>query len=384
MSETTKRKILLVEDEALIALSERRVLERNGYEVTVAHSGASAIEAFKSQRDIDLVLMDIDLGPGMDGTVAAGAILSDGEVPVVFLSSHTEPEVVAKTEKITSYGYVAKSSGETVLLATIRMAFRLFEARVNERIALQRLHHSRDLMRYIIAHARSAIAVHDRDLNYLYVSDEYLRSFEVRSPEVIGRHHYEVFPDLPQKWREVHRRSLRGEVVTAEDDVYERADGQVLWTRWECRPWYEDDGRIGGIVINTEVTDRMRRLQKIFVENRDFLRTLLATTFEGFCIVDSCGRVLEVNSAFRTLTGYAETELTSMSIWDIDANDDQADAEARMARLRREGVERFATQLRRKDGELVTVQVSASVISRDTPSYVAFFLPVGGAGGSVN
>jgi PAS domain S-box-containing protein len=72
--------------------------------------------------------MDIDLGEGMDGTEVARAILQDHDIPVVFLSSHIEKEVVEKTEKITSYGYVVKNTGITVLDASIKMAFKLFEA----------------------------------------------------------------------------------------------------------------------------------------------------------------------------------------------------------------------------------------------------------------
>lgn len=70
--------------------------------------------------------MDIDLGKGIDGTDAAQIILQSREIPVVFFSNHTESEIVEKTEKITSYGYVVKNSGETVLLASIKMAFKLF------------------------------------------------------------------------------------------------------------------------------------------------------------------------------------------------------------------------------------------------------------------
>ena len=84
--------------------------------------------ASEARGGIDLILMDIDLGPGMDGTEAAREILTRHDIPVVFLSSHTEQEVVNKTEKITSYGYVVKNAGITVLTASIRMAFRLFEA----------------------------------------------------------------------------------------------------------------------------------------------------------------------------------------------------------------------------------------------------------------
>ena len=130
------------------------------------------------------------------------------------------------------------------------------------RRAEARLAHLRQLMDYVIAHARSAIAVHDRELRYIYVSERYLREYNVAAQDVIGRHHYDVFPDLPQRWRDVHQRALRGEVSSAEEDPYPRADGSIEWTRWECRPWYESDGSIGGIVIYTEVITERKRAEE--------------------------------------------------------------------------------------------------------------------------
>lgn len=110
-------------------MAESRSLERNGFQVHVANSGEAAVALVETGLRVDLVLMDIDLGAGMDGTEAARRILALRDLPVVFLSAHTEPLVVERTEGITSYGYIVKNSGETVLLASIRMAFRLFEAR---------------------------------------------------------------------------------------------------------------------------------------------------------------------------------------------------------------------------------------------------------------
>jgi PAS domain S-box-containing protein len=131
------RSILLVEDEAIIAMVESKLLERNGYAVSAVMSGEKAIEVVK-EDNFDLILMDIDLGPGkMTGTKAAEIILEDHDIPIVFLSSHTEQAIVEKTEGITSYGYIVKNSGDTVLLASIKMAFRLFEAKKYEKRKLE-------------------------------------------------------------------------------------------------------------------------------------------------------------------------------------------------------------------------------------------------------
>jgi CheY-like chemotaxis protein len=76
MSPRTPPRILLVEDEAVIALAERKTLERHGFSVELAHSGKDAVEAMGNDPEYDLVLMDIDLGSGMDGTEAAERILA--------------------------------------------------------------------------------------------------------------------------------------------------------------------------------------------------------------------------------------------------------------------------------------------------------------------
>ncbi|MGV8118420.1 MAG: sensor histidine kinase [Candidatus Xenobiia bacterium LiM19] len=129
--EEIQKTIMLVEDEAIIAMDEAETLKNAGYNVITVSSGEAAISTVNKTPDIDLILMDINLGRGMDGTEAAERILQNHEIPIVFLSSHTSPEVVARTEKVTFYGYVVKNSGSTVLFASIRMAFRLNEAHQN-------------------------------------------------------------------------------------------------------------------------------------------------------------------------------------------------------------------------------------------------------------
>jgi CheY-like chemotaxis protein len=120
--------LLLVEDEAIIALDEKRRLEARGHRVLQASSGEDAIELVRSGKEhIDLILMDIDLGPGMDGTDAAVEIMKERDLPIIFLSSQTEEAVIERTKSITSYGYVTKHSGTVILDTSIRMAIKLFQ-----------------------------------------------------------------------------------------------------------------------------------------------------------------------------------------------------------------------------------------------------------------
>jgi len=124
--------ILLVEDDAVIAMNESKELINHGYNVIPVLNSHKALEAISDHnRVIDLILMDINLGNNLDGTEVAKIILKNHDIPLLFLSNYTESEIVEKTENIIFYGYVVKDSGFTVLDASIKMAFKLHQAYQN-------------------------------------------------------------------------------------------------------------------------------------------------------------------------------------------------------------------------------------------------------------
>jgi len=176
------------------------------------------------------------------------------------------------------------------------------------RMAQEKARSFQDLMRYVIEYSRGAVAVHDRDLNYLYVSRSYLESYRAKEEEVIGRHHYEVFPDLPQKWRKIHQLALKGVVSSAEEDPFVREDGTVDWTRWECRPWYESTGRIGGIIIYTEVINHQKEIERMIYNERERFKTTLLSVGDGVISTDEKGRIVMMNPAAAQLTGWGQDE----------------------------------------------------------------------------
>jgi len=174
--------------------------------------------------------------------------------------------------------------------------------------AEEELIHSHDLIKYILKHNTSGVAVHDKDMKYMYVSQRYLDRYKIEEKDVIGKHHYEIFPDLPQKWRDVHKRSLKGEVISKDEDPYYREDGSIVWTKWESRPWYEKDGSIGGIIIYTEViTDQKEMEAKIYKEREQFKTTLLSVG-DAIISTNKQGEINVMNNVAENLTGWKKEE----------------------------------------------------------------------------
>ena len=192
--------------------------------------------------------------------------------------------------------------------------------RIEEQLRKSRenLLHSHDLMSYVIKHNSSSVAVHDKDLNYIYVSQRYLDDYNVKQQDIIGKHHYEVIPDIPQKWREVHQRALMGEVLGKDEDLFERADGTVEWTKWECRPWYEADGEIGGIIVYGEViTDRKLAEQQLIESEKRFrqiFESLPNISVQGY---DRSLNVIYWNKASEKVYGYTRDEAIGRKLTDL-------------------------------------------------------------------
>jgi PAS domain S-box-containing protein len=120
--------------------------------------------------------------------------------------------------------------------------------------------------RLFAEHAPASVAMFDREMRYLVVSKQWMTDYDLGETSIIGRSHYDVFPDMPERWREIHRRCLGGAVETSLSDSFMRTDGSVQWLQWEVRPWHTPDGAIGGIVMFTlDITQRCEletRLEK--------------------------------------------------------------------------------------------------------------------------
>ena len=275
---TQKRKtILLVEDEAAIAKDEAKALKRYGFKMIIVRTGEKAIEAIQTYPEIDLVLMGIDLRSEMDGIRAAEIILKQREVPLVFLSSHTEGKVLEKIEGITSYGYVAKNSGETVLIASIKMAFRLFEARLKEWQNEAALRNNEERLKLAQSIAKLGDWSWDIASDRAEWSDQTYKIFQ--APRKKGSYQLAksfVHPDDLDLWQKTIQQAIKRKEPFSIDFRVIRSDGETIWVHDETRTVFNEQGELVGYKGTVQDITERKQAEEELKKSKDRLRALSA------------------------------------------------------------------------------------------------------------
>ena len=238
---------MLVEDDRVTAVAEKKALEKYGYAVYVAYTGEAAVERCRNGGDPangnhpELILMDIDLGEGIDGTVAAEQILQHRHIPIVFLSSHTSPEIVERTEKITSYGYVVKSSSFTVVDASIKMAFKLFAAQNQLKAQKEQLRK----LSQAVEQSPVSVVVTDLDGCIEYVNPRFLSLTGYSLDEIIGENPRILKTDTlsPAEYKQLWDTITSGEQWNGEFRNRKK-NGELYWEKAVIAPIFDNNGYI--------------------------------------------------------------------------------------------------------------------------------------------
>ncbi|MCX6138796.1 MAG: PAS domain S-box protein [Ignavibacteriales bacterium] len=304
MTTPEQKTILLVEDEAIIAIAEARTIKQFGYDVIVANSGEKAIALATADDTTDLILMDIDLGKGINGPGAALQILKRRSLPIVFLTSHSEREMVEKVRGITRYGYVIKNSGDFVLQSSIEMALELFDAHRDIELKMEALREGEEQFRNLWGATVEGIAILDRGL-VVEVNDAMCRMFGYMRKQVIGKSLLDFAP------AEMHDQ-IRERIVSGVTGRFEtpalRADGaKIILEVFVKQIFYH--GKPVRMAATRDITERKRA-----EEESSRLASVIRHSLELVNLATPDGMMFFLNDAGKKMLGISEEDVAQTTL----------------------------------------------------------------------
>lgn len=226
---------------------------------------------------------------------------------------------------------------------------------------------SEERLRLFIKYAPVGIAMLDQKLCYLAASNRWKQDYRLpEDRDVTGLSHYALFPDIPERWKDVHRRCLAGETLSADEDVFRRADGVTHWIKWEVRPWFTGEGHVGGILIAAEEVTESVLAKRALHKSEARLAAIVHQAAAGLAETDLAGRFILVNEHFCAMVARSCEELLALHWRDITHPDDLAKNELLFRLCAEEGRD-FVIEKRylRPDGSAVWVRNNVSLLRND-------------------
>lgn len=233
--------------------------------------------------------------------------------------------------------------------------------------------HANDLLRQFVLNAPAPIAMVGRDMKYLLCSKRWLKDFHLPHRDLTGLNHYEVFPNLPDHWKEIHTRCLGGAVERCDEELFRREDGMLEWLRWEVHPWYEHGGKVGGMLMFVEMITARKNAEEELRRSEERFRQFFNLSLIGSGIINREGRFIEVNDYLCQILGYAREELLQKTARDITHPGDIEISQAPFQKILAGEIESYSIVKRyvRKDGRVIHASAALRSIRQkeDAPPY---------------
>lgn len=319
-----KIKILILEE----LLSEIRLIERElelsdfHYESLVLNAGVDFKKSLvQFAPDVVLAaysLPDIQIVEVLDFTRE-----QLGDVPVIMLSGELSEDMAIEFLKTGIDDYILKPNFKR-LPQSIESAIKRRQIIAEREEAKASLERSEENLRQMIKGMPFPVAMFDKELRYQVMSDAWHKGMGLSEEEIIGRNHYDIDPTISDEWRDVHKRCMKGESLSKEEDVFIRPNGKKSWIRWKVQPWRDFSGEIGGIIVFVESIREKKEAEEKLRKSEETFRQLAEHVDEVFWLTDWKTReLLYISKAYERVYGKScESLYTNSTSWSENIHPD--------------------------------------------------------------
>jgi PAS domain S-box-containing protein len=331
-----KTTILIVEDEAIVAEDLAGTLLRLGYEVAgIVSEGEEAVVLTCRLRP-QLVLMDISLKGAVDGIEAARAIRRRHDVPVIYLTAHSDPATLARAKITEPFGYVLKPFDERELATQIELA-------VYKHQADRQLREQREWLWVTLRSIGDAVIATDAEGRITFVNPVAESLTGWKSEEAAGQPIQRVFCIVNEQTGEsleepVARVLREGRAVElANHAALLTKDGRTVPIEDSAAPILDAAGQvIGAVLVFHDVTEK-RRSEEALARAEERLQATLGSITEGYYALDGQWRFAAINPAAEQHFGRPAAELIGKNIWEVTKMPPQASLRCRFEEARDSG-----------------------------------------------
>lgn len=211
---------------------------------------------------------------------------------------------------------------------------------------------SRELLQLFVEHAPVALAMFDREMRYLALSRRWAEDHSLDWQQIVGRSHYEVNPEVPERWKETHRRGLAGETQRIEEDRYERANGTMQWIRWQIIPWRASDGSVGGIVMFYEDITERKLAEAALNESKNLLQLFIDHAPAALAMLDREMRYVAASRRWLTMHSLGDINVIGRSHYELFPRTPESWREEHRRCLAGEKIAVAERELMRADGSV--------------------------------
>lgn len=313
--------ILLVEDQSIVLLDEENMLKKAGYAVLTASTAEQAVKIAGNKNNlIDLILMDIELDGQTDGIQAARQISKICHTPILFLSSHSDDDTVLKTAGIDSYGYVLKSSGKQVILASITMALKLSEAnkiiKENESIFRIAVEQTGQII-YQIDIITGSIRWLGRIEELTGYTAEEFSAFSLPQWESL------IHADDRQTASDIQQASIIRNKSYHREYRLEKKNGAIIYIEDEGAPENDQTGNCIRIIGAMKDISHWKAIEDSYKNEKEYNR-LVSNSIPGpVILINSTGDFIRWNSYLSNFLGMKEEELADKKAPELILEEDR-------------------------------------------------------------
>jgi PAS domain S-box-containing protein len=361
-------RVLIVEDDAILAEHLADILTGYGYRVDPPLATGEEAVREAQLNPPDIILMDIRLLGEMTGIVAAQQIQKIRDIPVIYLTAFSDPELLRQAIGTEPYGYLVKPVQGSEVRTTIEVA--LYKHRLDRKVKA-----SERKYRTLAEAIPDPVFIIDHDDTILYVNTSAAESLQLPADEITGKPRKSLFPpDIADEQSHDLQTVFESEKPLRKETEILYGDREI-WQDNTLVPLKDETGNVTAVLgISRDITDR-KRAEEALVESEIKYRNLAETIQDCIITTDLDGIITYANPVARNLVG--ERGLVGVALKDF-VDQEQVTWHREMLNARRQGVSEtlsFEWHITSpKDGSSLIFDVRASIliIDKGSPSGVLF------------